>query len=193
MRVAAWLRHSRAVSVSRGYPLKTAQDRSNSVRTATKMRQTGAWCPGTPGIRARMAGTERTARPSGPDGRRNQGRAARCATNRCAHKATSSNYRGGHEWTRKPESAGRLRSAGGFSAPRVGLEPTTLRVIAAGKWGHYRERKPLLDAGSGDADFPPVPASSQAGRRMVDARGCRRSGTNDLWGLSGRSLGNLDL
>jgi len=41
MRFPAWLRRSRAASVSRGCPLKTAQDRPQSVRTATRMRQTG--------------------------------------------------------------------------------------------------------------------------------------------------------
>jgi hypothetical protein len=45
MRLYAWLRHSRAASVSRGYPLKTAQDRPQSVRTATRMRQTGGILP----------------------------------------------------------------------------------------------------------------------------------------------------
>jgi hypothetical protein len=45
MRFPAWLRRSRAASVSRGYPLKTAQDRPQSVRTATRMRQTGVVVP----------------------------------------------------------------------------------------------------------------------------------------------------
>jgi hypothetical protein len=45
MRFPAWLRHCPAASVSRGYPFKTAQDRPQSVRTATKMRQTGGSVP----------------------------------------------------------------------------------------------------------------------------------------------------